>query len=282
MPQELNQTTRNTFVKGLLTEHSELNFPQDASVDELNCSLHRAGNRTRRLGIEYEDDFVLSETEYNGGQLVGTSKWTNVGDDPDLDYLVVQVGSKLTFYRRGSGALSEGLLSYEVDLVPYEKEGGLGAAASHVETASINGYLVVVSPQIEAFYIERDSEGNFTETLIDFKIRDFKYLSPREPLMVDETPPGTPQRFYDSLNCGWVGDKGIAALEEYVSDVGDCPALSHPWYSGKNADGNFAESEWLEVYSGTSLIVNGHFILDLFNQNRIAGAGMTEVDSAIR
>ena len=39
----------NTFVKGLVTEAGEMTFPENASVDELNCDLRRDGTRRRRL-----------------------------------------------------------------------------------------------------------------------------------------------------------------------------------------------------------------------------------------
>ncbi len=52
MPQQLNQVTVNKLIKGLITEAGELSFPEDATIDELNCVLDKDGSRRRRLGLE--------------------------------------------------------------------------------------------------------------------------------------------------------------------------------------------------------------------------------------
>ncbi len=289
MPQQLNQTIRNTFNKGLLTEFSELSFPNEASIDELNCSLFKAGNRSKRLGMEYEFGSQLSSETYTEGLLFGTSTWTNVGEDSDLEYVVVQAGHTLRFYLREDGALSGSEVPtsdadstpYILDMTPYNKTDGLGAGTSHVDTASINGRLVVASPQIESFYIERDpSNGSFSVTQIDFKVRDFEYLTPRLDLVEGEATPVDVLRDYDTRNCGWVGDKGDAALTAYTGANSEYPPLTHPWYSGKDSSGNFSVAEWEKIYSGNTLIVNGHFVLDLFEGDRETASGITGVPSA--
>lgn len=288
--QQYQQTTRNTFVKGLLTEYSELSFPEEASIDELNCSLFKAGNRSRRLGIEYEFGYELSSETYTEGLLFGTHRWPNVAEDPDVSFLVVQAGGTLRFYERSDEALSANEVPisdsnanpYIVDLTTYNRAGGLGAASSHVEVTSIKGRLLVVSPQIEAFYIERDTDDNsFTETTLEFKIRDFTYLTDKEELTVEGLASPSVERQYDTKNTGWVGDKGDDALTDYVSSETAYPPLTHPWYSGKNSSGVFSVSEWQKVYSGNTLIVNGHYILDLFNQDRDTASGLTGLTSEV-
>lgn len=284
MPQQLNQNIRNTFNKGLLTEFSELNFPNEASVDELNCSLFKAGNRSKRLGIEYETGYSLSSSTSTDGTLSGTSTWENVGKNADLEYLVVHVGTNLYFYKKGPPPLSGNVVPTSasnpaplvISMSPFEKSGGLGSSASHIDVASIEGRLIVASPQINTFYIERDNTTEaFTATQISFKERDFEYLDDRISLTEEYTASITTQRRYDTKNCGWIGDKGAAALTTYVASESAWPALSHPWYSGKDASGNFSVSEWQKVYSGNTLIVNGHYILDVFNKDRAAASGLT-------
>ncbi len=281
MPRQFQQTTRNTFNKGLLTEFSPLNFPNEASIDELNCTLFKAGNRTKRLGVEYEFGSELSTNTYAEGSLFGTGVWSNVGEDSSVEFLVVQAGSKVIFYQKNSQALSSSPVPvsdtdssvYEVDLSTFEKDGG-SSSSSHIEVASINGRLVVVSPQINPFYIERDAADNsFTEVQIDFKVRDFKYLTPRLELIEEDPTPDT-ERTYDTQNTGWVGSNGSAALGFYQGVRSAYPPLTHPWYTGKDASGNFVTADWRKIYSGTTLIVNGHFVLDLFNKDRGAASGL--------
>lgn len=52
MSRQKFEKTFNTFTKGLMTEASELNFPEDFSLYEKNFLLHRDGGRDRRKGME--------------------------------------------------------------------------------------------------------------------------------------------------------------------------------------------------------------------------------------
>lgn len=286
MPKSYSQTTRNVFNKGLLTEFSELSFPNEASIDELNCTLHKAGNRTVRAGIQYEPDHEFSAKSFDEGTLFGTGTWYNVGNEAAVEFLVVQGGPKLYFYVKDPDTFSANpvkedytsSVNYVVNL--NDKKSPTGSPElSHVEVTSVDGKLVVVSPQINAFYIERDTTtGAFTETFITFKIRDFEYLNTRESLVVPDATPGD-WRKYDTQNCGWVTTNGAAALATYQASQGEYPALTHPWYSGKDASGNFSVAEWQKIYSGNSLIVNGHYILDLHDRDRITASGLSALPS---
>lgn len=276
MPQRASQTIRVKFNKGLLTEFTELDFPTEASVDELNCDLFKAGNRTKRLGMNYEDDFELSTDTYSEGSLFHVGTWVNVGDNASLEYLVVQVSNKLRFYRKGAVPLSSGAVpvsdvdptEYQINLSDYNAPGGTGASSSKVDMAAIEGGLVVVSPQIESIYITRDnSTGIFTVEQIEHQIRDLGVYSDPDLRFEDVASPSA-QRIYDTENAGWTGTKGDAALITYETSQSAYPALTHPWYSGKDSGGNFSVTEWQALYTGTSLTTVGNKILDLFNPVR--------------
>ena len=285
MPQTFNQTVNTKFNKGLLTEFSELTFPEDASVDELNCSLHKAGNRSKRKGLEYEDNYNLTNRTYSSGTLMHTDTWSDVGGNSNLEFLVVQTGSRLRFYRKGANPLSDGVVNqsyvsstpYILNMNPFEYASGLGAGASKVDVASVDGYLVVVSPQIEAFYIiYNDTDGTFSTKTISFKIRDYGYYGdPAERDQAVATPPVDVHRLYDTENTGWESQSGDTALATYLASENAYPPLTHPWYSGKNSSGVFDVTEWDRVFGGSSLISNGHYALDLFNPVRATTVGDT-------
>ena len=76
MPQKLSQKVVNTFIKGLITEAGELTFPEDASIDELNCLLERDGSRRRRLAVEVEASNVLSTFTVNNDFEFTTGIWS--------------------------------------------------------------------------------------------------------------------------------------------------------------------------------------------------------------
>lgn len=66
MSRQKYEKTFNTFTKGLMTEASELNFPEDFSLYEKNFLLHRDGGRDRRKGMElvYPLGLTLTSTLY--------------------------------------------------------------------------------------------------------------------------------------------------------------------------------------------------------------------------
>jgi len=279
MPQSLTQKVVNTFVKGLITEAGELTFPENASVDELNCDLRRDGSRRRRLAAKVEDSRVLSSFTVSTSTRFHTGKWENVGGQSGLEFLVIQVGSTLRFYNKSDLPYSSHEIAETVDLSTYEVAGGVGAANANCQFASINGALVVSSPALNTIYIQRDNTtGTLTTTQITFRIRDFEWLDDKSTYTTQiATASASVQRKYDTANAGWSGTKGSAALTAF----GAYPPLTLPWYSGKDTSGNFSKTEWEKVYSGTSLIGNGTYILDFFNKDRSAASGIAGITADI-
>ena len=279
MPQSLTQKVVNTFVKGLITEAGELTFPENASVDELNCDLRRDGSRRRRLAAKVEDSRVLSSFTVSTSTRFHTGKWENVGGQSGLEFLVIQVGSTLRFYNKAELPYSSHEIAETVDLSTYEVAGGVGAANANCQFASINGALVVSSPAINTIYIQRDNTtGTLTTTQITFRIRDFEWLGDKSTYTTEiATASASTERKYDTANAGWSGTKGSAALATY----GAYPPLTLPWYSGKDSSGNFSKTEWQNIFSGTSLIGNGTYILDFFNKDRSAASGIAGITTDI-
>ena len=275
MAQNLTQRPVQTFIKGLITEAGELTFPENASVDELNCDLFRDGSRRRRLGIKTEVGGSLSSFTVGTTATVAFGDWDNVGNEAGKEYLVVQVDNTLYFYNKGALPFSSQEVATSINLSSYEAS-GLNSQDFKCQFASIDGSLLVVNGAINPVYITEDSLGAITATQIDMKVRDFEYQGDKstydDPVATGSV---TPEREYDTANTGWTGTLGSAALTAYDTANSQYPPLTHPWYSGKDASGAFSVSEWEEIYSGTSLIANGHFILDLFSKNRSTASGVS-------
>ena len=174
MPQSLNQKAVNNFVRGLITEAAELTFPDGASVDELNCDLRRDGTRRRRLAVAYESNNTLSSFTLSNTELTAVGDWVNVGGNADLEFLVLQKGSRLYFYNKGDLPYSAQVESNSVNLASYEQSGSSGAENAKCQFTSIKGNLVDSSPQINTIAIEY-SAGTFTVTQINFDVRDFEW-----------------------------------------------------------------------------------------------------------
>ena len=267
MAQRISQKVVNAFIKGLITEAGELTFPEDASIDELNCLLSRDGSRRRRLGAKVEEANALSSFSVNNAQVFTTGHWTNVGGVAGLDLLVVQAGNTLYFYNTVIEPYSAQQKLFSVNMTAFEHTGSVGAASEKVELATINGDLVVVSNAVNPFYVTYDRVADtISSTQITPKVRDFEWQGDTTTYFTDNASPSQ-DRKYDAQNAGWnTGNSSPTDLTK---------RLTHPWYSGKDADGNYSATEWEKVYTGNTLTGNGHYVLDFFNKNRGTVSGLT-------
>lgn len=268
MPQRITQKVVNTFVKGLITEAGELTFPEDASIDELNCVLNRDGSRRRRLAVKVEEGNSLSTFTVSTTQVFTSGKWVNVGGEAGLEFLVIQTGPYLYFYNTSTEPYSGQQKSFSVNMTSFEHTGSAGAGTAKVQMASINGDLVVVSSQIEPFYISYNNTADTISTSqITPKVRDFEWQGDTDTYYEEDLTPST-EREYDAKNAGWGQGGGPA---DYTKP------LTHPWFAGKDSSGNYDAAEWAKVFGGTTLTGNGHFILDFFAKNRSAASGTTGI-----
>lgn len=147
----------NTFVRGLITEASPLDFPANASLDEVNFELLRNGTRRRRLGMDLEQgaEFV-DATPLNGmyrERVVNTYVWQDA-DGEGNDYLVVQAGNQLNLHALvGDKALSH----------PQSLRVSLTLTFGH-ETifsyATANGKLVVAGGGTHVAVVKRRKNDN--------------------------------------------------------------------------------------------------------------------------
>ncbi len=294
--QNLTQVTVNNTSKGLITEAGELTFPEGASVDELNCSLSRDGSRSRRLGLAFEEGYELSSFTMEEDEVFTTGEWANPGGISNLTFMVIQTGSTLYFYNSGQVPYSGQYTGLSIDLSPYQISGG-DVTTSPCDYAVISSALVVANPAMETIYVTYDGVS-LSVTQIEFRTRDFEWASDicdlNESVTVADVTVG---RKYDTLNTGWVGNSGstsssafggtlpsgtgTAALSTYTTSTSNYPPLTHPWYSGKDSSGNFSVSEWSKIYAGSSLIGNGHYVLDFFNKDRNAATGFTGIPSDV-
>ena len=237
-----------------------MTFPEGASVNELNCDLRRDGSRRRRLGAEVEPSNVLSSYTISDTDIVTTGDWINVAGNAELEFLVVQKGATLYFYNKTNLPHSDQIVGDTIDLTSYEHAGSAGAETAKCQFTSIKGNLVVSSPAIEAIAVEYDSTTDtLSETQIDFLVRDFEWQGDTTTYYNDDSTP-TDDRKYDAKNAGWASGNGAP------TDL--TKRLTHPWYAGKDADGNYSATEFNKVYSGTTLTGHGHFVLDFFTKDR--------------
>lgn len=277
MPQKLDQRIVNTLIKGLITEAGELTFPENASVDELNCALSRDGSRSRRLGLEYENGAMDSSFTVSSSEVFQVGEWRNAGNLANTNFMVVQHGSALSFYNSSTAPYSDQEESFSIDLTNVQIAGKL-AADYRCQFTSLQGLLVVVSEAINPFYITYDTATQSVSTFfINFKVRDFDWQSDVTKLTSDISSTSvTEERKYDTFNAGWSG-VGEDALDEFIRERRAYPPLTFPWYAAKEADEKFSLKNFLSIDGGTSVYGNGRAILDFFYKDRSAVSGVNSL-----
>ena len=279
MPQ-VNKTVNTSFVGGLNTEASLLNFPPNHSVDELNCELRRSGIREPRKGVEFDSSGSLSTWTLTQGQPTAEFVWKNVSGQIGLEFAVIQIGATIRFYDKSYSPLSGGEKSFTVNLNSYSAGNSYIISEERISAATIGPRFVVASPAIETIVIEYDPDADsITVTEIAPKVRDFDWQGTTTGYYDKAASASvTAARKYDTFNAGWVsnsnesGGSDNRVLDRYQSDNGGAwPPLNSPWYAGKDAtDGDkFKTDQWTRVGRGNTLIANGHFILNLYNKDRV-------------
>lgn len=127
----------NAFVKGLITEASPMTFPDNASIDENNLVPQRNGSRKRRLGMNYENNFVSVNSGVPAEEDVSYSSysWKGPGGYSDIEFAVIQIGSRLNFFDSSSLPLSSNLIYTAYVAAPNN---------SFISMTSVDGILIVV------------------------------------------------------------------------------------------------------------------------------------------
>lgn len=217
MAQQLSTTTENNFTKGLITEATGLNFPENAATDTDNCVYTLIGDVTRRLGINKEENGVLTSISRTG-LAVSTYKWNNVGGDGETQAVVEQVGSILYFYVSSTATISSPIsaqkLASTVDVSSFVTTGGTFDPTVECQFSDGNGYLFVYHPTCDPLYCTY-STGTLTANVITVQIRDFAGIA--EPgVSVNYRPSASPsqltgEHLYNLINQGWTQGNPWAA-----------------------------------------------------------------------
>lgn len=210
-----------TFVNGLNTEASGLTFPENSVVDADNIRIDRDGSANRRLGLDYEDSYVLSTETVSSINLasVGVSfhDWPAVNNNGNINFFVIQVGNELWVYNKDASPISNGYLT-TVDISAYNITAFapgkvLVTLRVDMDSSVQNGHLFMTAIGSEPLVLEYDdiNEELLVSTL-ELQIRDFDGVD--DDLEVDERPATlSAAHEYNLMNQGWIEtkDSGVNA-----------------------------------------------------------------------
>jgi len=258
MTQQSTKKEYSSFVAGIVTEAGPLTFPENASLDEANCVLNRDGSRQRRLGMDFEEDFVLRTATVVNNDAVASFRWKNVANDADIQFAVVQVGDHLfVFDANGSPSISAKFVA-SIDISIYT----LGKSV--IGTASGNGYFFVTGGITSPFYLSYNTATKVvTLTPFTIKIRDTFGIED-SPLDVDDQPTSlSVEHQYNLLNQGWTS----ALITQYHAGVGRFPSNAQQWFLGKDAEDNFDPALLNKQDFGTTPAPKGRFVIDAFSRS---------------
>lgn len=193
----------NNFSKGLITEATGINFPDNAVTEELNVVFEHTGKVTRRLGIDIESSAKATGYSDNAG-VVKEYVWQAVSNSGGWTFLVLQIGTTINFYELNvAESLSGNVLPSTVDLDDYKAAGGSDLKDVPCNFTSGSGYLFVSHPYCSPIVVKYDStEDKFYASPINIFIRDFEGVS--DGLAVGENPTTlSDEHHYNLRNQGW-------------------------------------------------------------------------------
>lgn len=169
MPKRPIKAEVNTFVKGLITEASPMNYPPDASVDEENFDLKSDGTRSRRKGFDIESGGQYRTVHESQTSLVNNFmsvfRWEDAGGVEGRSLTVVQTGRAIDFYDTTKQRLSSDGFLARVDIPEL-------SSTEKFSFASVDNRLVVASNNPKIAVIEHDGNTGFTVTFSRIRTRD--------------------------------------------------------------------------------------------------------------
>lgn len=255
MTQQSAKKEYNTFVKGIITEAGPLTFPENAAIDIENVVLNREGSLQRRLGMNFEDDFVLRNVTVLPTDAVASYRWYNVNNDPDLQFAVVQVGQTLFVFDASQVSVSANLIG-SLSIATYTD------GTTPIQVASGHGVFFIAGGKTSPAYL-RYSGGSLTLTGITINIRDFFGVD--DGLAVDNQPATlSVAHNYNLLNQGWDTTK----ITAYKADAGSVyPANSQQWWVGKDTNDDFQAALLKKQDFGTSPAPRGRYVINAFDRS---------------
>lgn len=279
MPRQVGTTVDNTFVAGLVTDSTVLNFPQNSCSEALNCVFDDSGKISRRKGLDFEGTYE-TKTITDGDYVIKSYVWSEVNGDGTQNILVVQTGSVLNFYDLSFPIISQGEIADEIDLEDFDISGATALGNYPCDFASGKGVLFVTHPRCNPFYVAFDSStSNLSGTSITLQVRDLVGLD--DGLAIDERPTQTVAQLstehkYNLYNQGWYYNSA-AALGTWDTNLTTMPSNADIWWFYRDEDDVFDTTLVAKRTLGNTPAPKGHYILDAFNKDRTTASGISGI-----
>lgn len=279
MPRESGIKVVNKFSRGLITEATGLNFPEDAVVSSDNVIFEHISLARRRKGFDVETDNEWQAVNTSASKAINTFLWRNVAGSSDINFVVSQVGATLYFWRTDSTtALSAGLEAGTISLDSFKASGAPDVSTVECQFAVGLNFLFVTHPYCDPFYVDYNTETEtFTGTSIEIEIRDFEGVD--DGLAINSRPDTlTDEHEYNLKNQGWRGSvvvnedgarKNPITWFQAKSTDNKYPSNSDIWWLMKNANDWFDPNNRGSTKAfGNTPAPKGYYILKAFYEDR--------------
>lgn len=302
MTRNVGTSIENNFTRGLVTEVTGVNSPENSVTSSINVVYDRRGKASKRKAFDFEVDHELNPISSSGVHLEYV--WETVSDNSSVDFVVTQVGSKIYFYESsGSNPLSASRQSFSIDLLTYKTPTFSDATVeqNYCSFSSGRGYLFVAHPNCETIYVEYiSSSSSILARPITIKIRDLEGISDgldlnTRPVVLSNAHKYNlyNQGWYTTAQSGFTGNIAPVQVLDFWRGVrGDSPSNNDVWWyytkisqSGGAAGQEAFDPQLVDLKSGffgNTPAPKGHYIIDALQTNRstLSGiSGLTESSS---
>lgn len=292
MPRSAGTSIENAFNRGLITEVTGVNSPENSVSQTINVIYDRRGRAIKRPPFHYEDGNVFNTIPAAGART--EYLWETVGNSDDISFVVLQFGSLIRFYEAaGDSPLSQNQKSFTVNLLTYKVSGVSDSTVQNTpaQYTTGKGYLFIAHPNCDTIYVKyTSSTDTITTNRITLTNRDFEGVV--DNLRIDERPSSLSNAHkYNLYNQGWYASTytsvgNVNALDRWDTLRTDFPANSDVWWYYTAATDGIGETGGLLFISGdkirsdTGLYGNtpaakGHYIVNSFSTNRSSQSGVT-------
>lgn len=280
MPRNAGVSVENNFTKGLITEVTGMNSPENSVSESLNIIYDRRGRASKRKGMTYELNYRFLDLPTKTGKAKSEFIWETAQTG---SFVLAQYGARIYFFSNSTGnALSQSGKSFVVNLETYRAD-GIPASRVAEEVASYSSgkdYLFIAHPLCDPIYVKYDGTSDKISIFkITIKVRDFEGVDDKLAQGIRPTSLSN-LHMYNLMNQGWYAEDFVwgnggaypANVLAY-SNSGSWPSNSDiPWlwrqFSTDTNREEFAGWYRTKVTIGNSMAPRGHYILDAFNMKR--------------